>query len=93
MDNLQGITYQTFEQDPVKYQNYEEVRIGDFDPASIKFNYVHRLCTRLYQIGLHQKGCEYIDWRPTIAHVCDASAALESSVWRELEGALWSRGV
>jgi hypothetical protein len=26
MDNLQGITYQTFEQDPVKYQKYEEVR-------------------------------------------------------------------
>ena len=26
MDNLQGITYQTFEQDPVKYRNYEEVR-------------------------------------------------------------------
>ncbi|KAI0288002.1 PRMT5 arginine-N-methyltransferase-domain-containing protein [Russula brevipes] len=24
MDNLQGITYQTFEQDPVKYQKYEE---------------------------------------------------------------------
>ena len=48
---------------------------------------------RLYQIGPHQKGCEYIDWRPTIAHVCDASAALESSVWRELEGAHSSRGV
>lgn len=29
MDNLQGITYQTFEQDPVKYQNYEEVRHHD----------------------------------------------------------------
>jgi protein arginine N-methyltransferase 5 len=28
MDNLQGITYQTFEQDPVKYQSYEEVRLG-----------------------------------------------------------------
>ena len=26
MDNLQSITYQTFEQDPVKYRNYEEVR-------------------------------------------------------------------
>jgi len=25
MDNLQGVTYQTFEQDPVKYQKYEEV--------------------------------------------------------------------
>lgn len=24
MDNLQGVTYQTFEQDPVKYQKYEE---------------------------------------------------------------------
>ncbi|KAF7327615.1 Protein arginine N-methyltransferase [Mycena kentingensis (nom. inval.)] len=24
MDNLQSVTYQTFEQDPVKYQNYEE---------------------------------------------------------------------
>lgn len=26
MDNLQSITYHTFEQDPVKYQKYEEVR-------------------------------------------------------------------
>jgi protein arginine N-methyltransferase 5 len=25
MDNLQSVTYQTFEQDPVKYRNYEEV--------------------------------------------------------------------
>ena len=24
MDNLQSITYQTFEQDPVNYRNYEE---------------------------------------------------------------------
>lgn len=27
MDNLQSVTYQTFEQDPVKYHNYEEVRL------------------------------------------------------------------
>lgn len=27
MDNLQSITYQMFEQDPVKYHNYEEVRV------------------------------------------------------------------
>lgn len=27
MDNLQSITYQTFERDPVKYYNYEEVRV------------------------------------------------------------------
>ena len=26
MDNLQSMTYQTFEQDPVKYRNYEEVK-------------------------------------------------------------------
>lgn len=26
MDNLQSMTYQTFEQDPVKYERYEEVR-------------------------------------------------------------------
>ena len=25
MDNLQSMTYNTFEQDPVKYRNYEEV--------------------------------------------------------------------
>lgn len=25
MDNLQSVTYQTFEQDPVKYRQYEEV--------------------------------------------------------------------
>lgn len=24
MDNLQSVTYQTFEQDPIKYRNYEE---------------------------------------------------------------------
>lgn len=29
MDNLQSATYQTFEQDPVKYRNYEEVRLHD----------------------------------------------------------------
>lgn len=28
MDNLQSMTYQTFEQDPVKYERYEEV--GEF---------------------------------------------------------------
>lgn len=27
MDNLQSVTYQTFEQDPVKYRQYEEVII------------------------------------------------------------------
>lgn len=31
MDNLQSLTYQTFEADPVKYRNYEEVR-WDFLP-------------------------------------------------------------
>lgn len=31
MDNLQSVTYQTFEQDPVKYRNYEEVHTN---PAS-----------------------------------------------------------
>ena len=31
MDNLQSITYQTFEQDPVKYRNYEEVRLEHID--------------------------------------------------------------
>ena len=35
MDNLQGITYQTFEQDPVKYQKYEEVR-DDLIPQIIR---------------------------------------------------------
>jgi hypothetical protein len=29
MDNLQSVTYNTFEQDPVKYQKYEEVREQD----------------------------------------------------------------
>ena len=47
---------------------------------------------RLYQIGPHQKGCEYFDVRD-IAHVCDAGIVLESSVWLELEEALSSRGV
>lgn len=27
MDNLQSTTYQTFEQDPVKYNKYEEVSL------------------------------------------------------------------
>jgi len=31
MDNLQSATYQTFEQDPVKYRQYEEVRIRQCD--------------------------------------------------------------
>ncbi|THV03227.1 PRMT5-domain-containing protein [Dendrothele bispora CBS 962.96] len=34
MDNLQSITYQTFEQDPVKYKNYEEV-IATFSGFSV----------------------------------------------------------
>lgn len=28
MNNLPSMTYQTFEQDPVKYRNYEEARIS-----------------------------------------------------------------
>jgi type II protein arginine methyltransferase len=31
MDNLQSITYQTFEQDPVKYRNYEEVCVTCYE--------------------------------------------------------------
>jgi protein arginine N-methyltransferase 5 len=34
MDNLQSVTYQTFEQDPIKYRNYEEAMfraIRDWD--------------------------------------------------------------
>jgi len=31
MDNLQSITYQTFEQDPVKYHNYEEVCVTCYE--------------------------------------------------------------
>lgn len=30
MDNLQSATYQTFEQDPVKYANYEEAMFRAF---------------------------------------------------------------
>ena len=33
MDNLQSMTYQTFEQDPVKYRNYEEVRLSPIKGA------------------------------------------------------------
>ena len=33
MDNLQSMTYQTFEQDPVKYRNYEEVKKGLLIPS------------------------------------------------------------
>jgi hypothetical protein len=35
MDNLQGMTYQTFEQDPVKYRNYEEVSSAPVNGGSI----------------------------------------------------------
>ncbi|KAI0661471.1 PRMT5-domain-containing protein [Cubamyces menziesii] len=35
MDNLQSITYQTFEQDPVKYRNYEEVRTPSLSPCTL----------------------------------------------------------
>lgn len=36
MDNLQSVTYQTFEQDPVKYRHYEEVNI--FLPLPWRFH-------------------------------------------------------
>jgi PRMT5 arginine-N-methyltransferase len=35
MDNLQSMTYQTFEQDPVKYRNYEEVSSARVNGGSI----------------------------------------------------------
>jgi hypothetical protein len=35
MDNLQSMTYQTFEQDPVKYRNYEEVSSTPVNGGSI----------------------------------------------------------
>lgn len=35
MDNLQSVTYQTFEQDPVKYSHYEEVSHLRFWKANI----------------------------------------------------------
>lgn len=34
MDNLQSMTYQTFEQDPVKYRNYEEVCPASMEHAN-----------------------------------------------------------
>ena len=37
MDNLQGVTYEVFERDPVKYERYEEVRV----PAPVPLIYVH----------------------------------------------------
>ena len=45
MDNLQGITYQTFEQDPVKYQKYEEVR-DDLIPTTNSS--IAQICSRQY---------------------------------------------
>lgn len=59
MDNLQGMTYQTFEQDPVKYQKYEEVS-GELIRINQSAITRRRRFTRLYLSGLHQKGCEYI---------------------------------
>ena len=32
MDNLQGVTYEVFEKDPVKYERYEEVRCASIPP-------------------------------------------------------------
>ena len=29
MDNLESLTYETFEKDPIKYQQYEEVRAAE----------------------------------------------------------------
>ena len=44
MDNLQSITYQTFEQDPGKYRNYEEVRYCRVAPLRVlNFSCAHRL--------------------------------------------------
>jgi protein arginine N-methyltransferase 5 len=57
MDNLQSITYQTFEQDPVKYEKYEEVGF---------FPLVHQSCVncvRRRSLGLL--------WNGPIANACE----------------------
>jgi len=35
MDNLQGVTYEVFEKDPVKYERYEEVRVIAPMPSNV----------------------------------------------------------
>jgi len=91
MDNLQGITYQTFEQDPVKYQKYEEVS-GNSNQTNgyIKVPSLRRTrrYSRLYLNGHHQRGCELIClsiWTFVMSEI------LESYASRALEGAHSSR--
>ncbi len=61
MDNLQSTTYQTFEQDPVKYQKYEEVSGDLISWINKSAMTCHRRYSLLYLNGHRRNGCESID--------------------------------
>ena len=67
MDNLQSMTYQTFEQDPVKYKNYEEVRLrhGNADPIAVT---IDRQYSKHCLNGQRQIGCEFPKVRPCLPY-------------------------
>jgi len=56
MDNLQSITYQTFEQDPVKYQKYEEVSGDLISWINKSAMTCHRRYSLLYLNGHRRNG-------------------------------------
>ena len=64
MDNLQSVTYQTFEQDPVKYRHYEEVNI--FLPLPWRFHCrrnPQRQCIELWLSGLAKSVCQLCSFK------------------------------
>ena len=86
MDNLQSITYQTFEQDPVKYAQYEEV--GRYIlPPTCNYSCGPRPCImHFWTCRLRQRECKFIDALPGLAE----RPYLECAVWQELGGVhLW----
>lgn len=61
MDNLQSVTYQTFEQDPVKYYHYEEVNTPYHrdDSGFIENGTLRRQCIELWSSGLVKSVCMF----------------------------------
>lgn len=82
MDNLLSVTYQTFEQDPVKYAQYEEV--GSCVLLPICYLCRPRPCImHFWNCHLLWRECKFVDALPGPSkHLC-----LECAVWQELGGA------
>jgi hypothetical protein len=62
MDNLQSMTYQTFEQDPVKYERYEEVGTLSRGSNAATDNCIddRQFSEHLWN-GQRENGCECFD--------------------------------